>query len=64
VLLGPKSGYLQRDEPTLSVDLGGGSARILEAIAAELGVEHCVVSEWGLREGALLAASAEHVHTG
>ena len=48
----------------MSVDLGGGSARILEAIAAELGVEHCVVSEWGLREGALLAASAEHVHTG
>jgi exopolyphosphatase/guanosine-5'-triphosphate,3'-diphosphate pyrophosphatase len=35
-------------------------ACILEAIAEELGVEHYVVSEWGLREGALLDAFAGH----
>jgi exopolyphosphatase/guanosine-5'-triphosphate,3'-diphosphate pyrophosphatase len=35
-------------------------ACILEAIAEELGVEHYVVSEWGLREGALLDAFAAH----
>jgi exopolyphosphatase/guanosine-5'-triphosphate,3'-diphosphate pyrophosphatase len=35
-------------------------ACILEAIAEELGVEHYVVSEWGLREGALLEAFAGH----
>ena len=31
-------------------------ACILQAIAEEIGVEHFVVSEWGLREGALLDA--------
>jgi exopolyphosphatase / guanosine-5'-triphosphate,3'-diphosphate pyrophosphatase len=31
-------------------------ACVLEAIAAEIGIEHFVVSEWGLREGALLEA--------
>ena len=35
-------------------------ACILEAIAEELGVEHYVVSEWGLREGALLDAFEGH----
>ena len=33
-------------------------ACILQSIAAELGVGHYVVSEWGLREGALLEALA------
>jgi len=33
-------------------------AAILEAFAVELGVDHFVVSEWGLREGALLDAVA------
>jgi exopolyphosphatase / guanosine-5'-triphosphate,3'-diphosphate pyrophosphatase len=37
-------------------------ACILEAIAKELGVEHYVVSEWGLREGALFDAFAGHTH--
>jgi exopolyphosphatase/guanosine-5'-triphosphate,3'-diphosphate pyrophosphatase len=31
-------------------------ATILETIAVKLGVDHFVVSEWGLREGALLDA--------
>lgn len=35
-------------------------ACILQAIAEELGVEHYVVSEWGLREGALLDAFARY----
>jgi exopolyphosphatase/guanosine-5'-triphosphate,3'-diphosphate pyrophosphatase len=33
-------------------------AAILETFAVELGVDHFVVSEWGLREGALLEAIA------
>ncbi|HTT86259.1 MAG TPA: hypothetical protein VMF60_02725 [Acidimicrobiales bacterium] len=33
-------------------------AVILDTIAAELGIDHFVVSEWGLREGALLDAVA------
>jgi exopolyphosphatase/guanosine-5'-triphosphate,3'-diphosphate pyrophosphatase len=33
-------------------------ACILQSIAEELGIEHYVVSEWGLREGALLEAFA------
>jgi exopolyphosphatase/guanosine-5'-triphosphate,3'-diphosphate pyrophosphatase len=33
-------------------------AAILETFAVELGVDHFVVSEWGLREGALLEAVA------
>ncbi len=37
-------------------------ACILEAIAEELGVEHYVVSEWGLREGALLEAFGGQGH--
>ena len=32
------------------------------AVAEELGVEHYVVSEWGLREGALLEAFAGNGH--
>ena len=31
-------------------------ACILQAIAEELGIDHYVVSEWGLREGAVLDA--------
>jgi exopolyphosphatase/guanosine-5'-triphosphate,3'-diphosphate pyrophosphatase len=31
-------------------------AAVLETLAVELGVDHFVVSEWGLREGALLDA--------
>jgi exopolyphosphatase/guanosine-5'-triphosphate,3'-diphosphate pyrophosphatase len=33
-------------------------ATVLETFAVELGVDHFVVSEWGLREGALLDAIA------
>jgi exopolyphosphatase/guanosine-5'-triphosphate,3'-diphosphate pyrophosphatase len=36
-------------------------AAILETFAQELGVDHFVVSEWGLREGALLDAVARRV---
>jgi exopolyphosphatase/guanosine-5'-triphosphate,3'-diphosphate pyrophosphatase len=39
-------------------------ACILQAIADELGIEHFVVSEWGLREGALLDAVARYAHPG
>ena len=35
-------------------------ATILETFALELGVDHFVVSEWGLREGALLDAIARY----
>ena len=38
-------------------------ASILQSIAEELGVEHYVVSEWGLREGALLKALAGYAKT-
>ena len=35
-------------------------ATILETFATEMGVDHFVVSEWGLREGALLDAISRH----
>ena len=35
-------------------------AAILETFALTLGVDHFVVSEWGLREGALLDAIKRH----
>jgi exopolyphosphatase / guanosine-5'-triphosphate,3'-diphosphate pyrophosphatase len=38
-------------------------ACILEAIAEELHVQHFVVSEWGLREGALLEALSGYSET-
>lgn len=47
------SGMPPRRAPMLPI-----GAAILEAFAVELGVDHFVVSEWGLREGALLDAIA------
>jgi len=47
------SGMPPRRAPMLPI-----GAVILETFAAELGVDHFVVSEWGLREGALLDAIA------
>lgn len=47
------SGMPPRRAPMLPI-----GAAILETFAVELGVDHFVVSEWGLREGALLDAIA------
>jgi exopolyphosphatase/guanosine-5'-triphosphate,3'-diphosphate pyrophosphatase len=47
------SGMPPRRAPMLPI-----GAAILETFAAGLGVDHFVVSEWGLREGALLDAIA------
>lgn len=51
-------GMTSRRAPVLPV-----GACILQAMAEEMGIEHFVVSEWGLREGALLDAFSNGTET-